>query len=261
MVAYPLKIIKNNHFNIADKNVHQVDTFFIYIIKSFVKRRELGMYYRSKQKAAAMIFIALLIVSIIFIDYRVKASLLELARTQAQIRSVEIINQAVYDQVVKQTQYKDIVYIHKDDQGRIVMLQANTVLLNQLMARTTKAILQGFKSKDADSIRIPLGQITGITLLAGNGPRFKVNVIPANQIYVSVDDKFEQAGINQTRHSIYMRVKTRIKIAVPFMDKDLDVVTSIPMAESIIVGEVPQTYVSLTGSANTLYPPSNVKKP
>lgn len=212
------------------------------------------MYYRRKQKAAAFIFIFIFIASIIFIDYRIKASLLELARTQAEIRTVEIITQAVYDQVVKQTEYKDIVYIHKDDQGRIVMLQANTVILNQLMARTTKAILRGFKTKDVDQIQIPLGQITGITLLAGNGPRFKVKVIPANQIYVSVDDKFEQAGINQTRHSIYMRVKTKIKIAVPFMNKDLDVVTAIPMAETIIVGDVPQTYVNLNGSANTLYP-------
>ena len=88
-----------------------------------------------------------------------------------------------------------------------------------------------------------------------------VKVIPASQIYVAVDDKFEQAGINQTRHRIYMQVKTRIKMAVPFMYKDLNVVTTIPMAETIIVGNVPQTYVNLNGSANTLYPFSNDKKP
>ncbi|NLV22095.1 MAG: sporulation protein YunB [Syntrophomonadaceae bacterium] len=219
------------------------------------------MYYRRKAKIIVFILIIILTASFIFIDYRVKASLLELARTQAEIRTMEIVTQAVCDKVVGETEYKDIVYIHKDDQGRIVMLQANTVILNQLMARTTKAILQGFKTSDADQIRIPLGQITGITLLAGKGPRFTVKVIPASQIYVAVDDKFEQAGINQTRHRIYMRVKTRIKMAVPFMYKDLNVVTTIPMAETIIVGNVPQTYVNLNGSDNTLYPLSNHKEP
>lgn len=219
------------------------------------------MYYRRKTKIVVLILIIVLTASFILIDYRVKASLLELARTQAEIRTVEIVSQAVYEQVVGETEYKDIVYIHKDDQGRIVMLQANTVILNQLMARTTKAILLGFKTSDADLIRIPLGQITGITLLAGKGPHFTVKVIPASQIYVAVDDKFEQAGINQTRHRIYMQVKTRIKMAVPFMYKDLNVVTTIPMAETIIVGNVPQTYVNLNGSANTLYPFSNDKKP
>jgi sporulation protein YunB len=219
------------------------------------------MYYRRKQRAIAIIFIILFIASIIFIDYRIKASLLELARTQAEMRAVDIVSRAVYDQVVQQTQYKDIVYIHKDEQGRIVMLQANTVVLNQLMARTTKAILQEFKIKDADYIRIPLGQITGITFLASLGPRFNVKVIPANQVFVTVDDKFEQAGINQTRHRIYMQVKTRIKIAVPFMKKELNVVSTIPMVETIIVGDVPQTFVSLSGSGNTLYPFSKDKEP
>jgi len=217
------------------------------------------VYYRKKHTVAVIIIVIICIVSLVIIDIRVKATLLELAQTKAELRTVEIINQAVYEKVVRETEYQDIVYIHKDDQGKIVMLQANTVILNQLMTRTTKAILQGFKSGEAEQIGIPLGQITGITLLSASGPTLKVNVIPANQIYVSVGDKFEQAGINQTRHRIYMQVKTRIKIAVPFMDKDLSVVSTIPLAETIIVGDVPQTYVNFNGSSNTLYPYVNPK--
>lgn len=212
------------------------------------------MNYRRKQIITIVVILIFLISSMIFIDFRVKASLLELARTQAEKRTMEIVTQAVLDHVVKGTEYKDIIYVHKDDQGRIVMLQANTVILNQMMAKTTKAVLQGFNSANNGQIGIPMGQITGISLLAGSGPRFKIKVIPANQIYVAVDDKFEQAGINQTRHRIYMKVETRIVMAVPFMKKELKVVTTIPMAETIIVGEVPQTYVNFNGSSNMLYP-------
>ncbi|HWQ74409.1 MAG TPA: sporulation protein YunB [Syntrophomonas sp.] len=212
------------------------------------------MNYRRKQKITIVVVLILLISSMIYIDFRVKASLLELARTQAEKRTMEIVTQAVLDNVVKGTEYKDVIYVHKDDQGRIVMLQANTVILNQMMAKTTKAVLQEFKSADNGQISIPMGQITSISLLAGSGPRFKVKVIPANQIFVAVDDKFEQAGINQTRHRIYMKVETRIVMAVPFMKEELKVVTTIPMAETIIVGEVPQTYVNFNGSSNMLYP-------
>lgn len=212
------------------------------------------MNYRRKQIITILVILIFLISSMIFIDFRVKASLLELARTQAEKRTMEIVTQAVLDHVVKGTEYKDIIYVHKDDQGRIVMLQANTIILNQMMAKTTKAVLQGFNNANNGQIGIPMGQITGISLLAGSGPRFKIKVIPANQIYVAVDDKFEQAGINQTRHRIYMKVETRIVMAVPFMKKELKVVTTIPMAETIIVGEVPQTYVNFNGSSNMLYP-------
>jgi sporulation protein YunB len=212
------------------------------------------MYHRRRIPAATIIFVIFFVASILFIDLRLKASLLELAQTKAELKAVEIINQAVYDKVVKETQYQDIVYIHKDDQGKIVMLQANTVILNQLMAKTTMAILHAYKNADIEQIKIPLGQITGITLLSGSGPRLKVRVIPTSQVFVSVGDKFEQAGINQTRHRIYLQVKTRIKIAVPVMGKDLNVVTTIPMAETIIVGDVPQTYVNFTGPVDTLSP-------
>lgn len=212
------------------------------------------MYYRRRLPVAALVLLIIFAASILIIDLRLKASILELAQTKAQLRVVELINNAVYDKVVQETEYKDIVYIHKDDQGKIVMLQANTVILNQLMVKTTQAILNSFKSGEAEYIKIPLGQISGITLLSGSGPKIKVRVIPANQIFISVGDKFEQAGINQTRHRIYLQVKTRIKIAVPMMGKDLNVVTTIPMAETIIVGDVPETYVNFTGPADSLYP-------
>lgn len=219
------------------------------------------MFYRRKTKLLVLVIVLLFILSFIFIDYRLKASLLELAHTQAELRTMEIVTQAVYEQTVGGTKYQDIVYIHKDDLGRIVMLQANTVVINQLMARITQAVLQGLKNRDDELIKIPLGQISGIKLLAGQGPRFTVKVIPTQRIYVAVDDKFEQAGINQTRHCIYMQIKTRIKIAVPFMNEELNVVTTVPVVETIIVGDVPQTYVSLNGLSNTINPLAFGKEP
>ncbi len=215
-----------------------------------MKKEAQGLYYRRRQKAAVLVLLLVLLASIVMIDFRIKKSLLELAQTQAEIRTVEIVTRAVYEQLGQATEYNDIVHIHKDDQGRIVMLQANTVILNRYMALANKAILAGLKQANADQIKIPLGQITGITLLAGRGPRLGVRVMPASQVFIEVDDRFEEAGINQTRHRIYMKVKTRIKIAVPLMGKEILVVSTIPMTETVIVGDVPQTYVSLKGAVN-----------
>jgi len=201
----------------------------------------------------AILIILVLVISFLLIDLRLKASILELAQTKAQIKVTELINQAVNDKIVRETEYKDIVYVHKDDEGRIVMIQANTIILNQIMAKTTTAILDGYKDGE-DFVSVPLGQITGTTLLSNTGPRIKVRIIPTRQLNVAVKDQFEQAGINQTRHRIYLEINSRIKMAVPLMGKDFNVVTTIPMAETIIVGEVPDTYVNFTGSADSLYP-------
>lgn len=213
------------------------------------------MYYRSKMPIiAAVMLVIILVTAYLLIDARIKGSILELAQAKAQLKVVELINQAVYEKVVQETEYKDIVNVHKDDEGRIVMIQANTVILNQIMAKTISAVIAGLDKLDEETIRIPLGQITGITFLSGSGPRIEVKIIPSKQLSVNVKDKFEQAGINQTRHQIYLIINSKVKMAVPLMSKEIHVTTTIPMAETIIVGEVPETYVNFSGSGDNLYP-------
>lgn len=213
------------------------------------------MYYRSKMPIiAAVMLVIILVTAYLLIDARIKGSILELAQAKAQLKVVELINQAVYEKVVQETEYKDIVNVHKDDEGRIVMIQANTVILNQIIAKTISEVIAGLDKLDEETIRIPLGQITGITFLSGSGPRIEVKIIPSKQLSVNVKDKFEQAGINQTRHQIYLIINSKVKMAVPLMSKEIHVTTTIPMAETIIVGEVPETYVNFSGSGDNLYP-------
>jgi sporulation protein YunB len=200
-----------------------------------------------------MILIAF-ITLLVFTDLRLKASILEIARTQAELETVELINQSVNDNIVAKVDYRDIMYVHKDDKGNIVMLQANTVILNQIIANTINEVITSTRKLQSNTISIALGQVTGSIFLAAYGPRIKVRVIPARQVNVEIENKFEQAGINQTRHLIYLKINTSIKIAVPLVDKDLDVTTTVPLADTIIVGAVPQTYVNFNGPADINVP-------
>jgi len=202
----------------------------------------------------AIMIIVTFITVIILADLRLKASILEIARTRAELQTVEVINQAVNDKIVAGTDYQDIVYIHKDENGRIVMIQANTVIINQLIARTINEVIASSKELETSTICIPLGQVTGSILLAGRGPRANVRIIPIKQVHVEVENKFDQAGINQTRHLISFKINTIIKIAVPLVSKELAVSTTIPLADTIIVGDVPQTYVNFTGIPEIIPP-------
>lgn len=211
------------------------------------------MYRKSLGMLVGMVIIAVAVI-LFFADIKLKASILEIAQSKAQIKVVEIINTIVNDKIVAQTNYHDIVCVHKDSEGRIVLLQANTVMLNQIMARTTMEVADSLEQLKEDSLEIPLGQISGSQIFAGYGPKIKVKIIPASQIQVAVENDFEQAGINQTRHRIYFKISSRVRVAVPLIDKDVNVSTTIPLAETIIVGDVPETYVNFKGSDESLYP-------
>lgn len=199
--------------------------------------------------------LVLAISSLIALDFKLKSSILEIAKAKAQVNGMESINRIVNDKIVSGIEYDDIVYVHKDNTGRIVLIQPDTVVLSKLMATTVTEVSKALYKEDKDnSVSIPLGQLSGSRILAGYGPKIKVKIIPATQIHVDILNKFEQAGINQTRHLIYFKINNTVKVAVPFMDEEVKVSAIIPLAETIIVGEVPKTYVNFNGQSELLYP-------
>ncbi|SHH05967.1 sporulation protein YunB [Thermosyntropha lipolytica DSM 11003] len=209
---------------------------------------------RSRKWRWIIIWIILAVVAFIYVDLRIQKSLLEIAKSKAQIRGVEMINKIVNDKVVAQIKYEDLVIVHKDDKGHVVLLQPNTIMFNKMMSNTVIEITASLNELKEESIPIPLGQLTGSKMLAAAGPRFNVRIIPAGQVNVEVMDKFEQAGINQTRHLIYFQIDHTLRIAVPFMADEIKVRSTIPLAETIIIGDVPQTYVHFKGEKEFLYP-------
>ena len=196
------------------------------------------------------------IINCIFLikDYKLNASSIEIAKAKAQTTVVQDINTVVNQEIVSQIKYQDIVDIHKDKEDRIVLIQPNTIVLNRMMAATSFEVAKSLDNLSAENIEIPLGQITGSKILAGYGPLMKARIITVGQVYVDVLNKFEEAGINQTRHLIYFNISSKVKIAVPFLNEEINVSTTIPLAETIIIGEVPETYVSVSDDKVPIYP-------
>jgi sporulation protein YunB len=183
-----------------------------------------------------------------WVDWYLRPSIFKIAEFKATQMATEAINQAIQQKVKDNNlQYQDFVQVHKDKQGRIVLIQANTVKTNQLAADITLAVQSTLQRLTGQTLSIPLGQLTGTYLLASRGPRVKVTIMPVGMVLVDVADKFEQAGINQTHHYIYLDFQTKIRIAIPTMKKETQVATKVPLAESVIVGEVPSTYVNISG--------------
>ena len=201
-----------------------------------------------------VILILVIVCSFFIVDYKLKASVIEIAKAKAQITVAEKINTVTNQEIVSKIEYQDIVNIHKDKEDRIVLIQPNTIILNKMMANTVVEIAKSLDNLSEESIDIPLGQITGSQILAGYGPKMKVKIIAVGQVNVDVLNKFEGAGINQTRHLVYFNINSKIKVAVPFIDEEVNVSTTIPLAETIIIGDVPETYVSVSDDKAPIYP-------
>lgn len=211
----------------------------------------MGELYR-RRRPFKLLFIWVVIflfgTGIFWVDRSLRTTILKIA----EVEVVQLATQAIYESVQKEIwdrnlQYQDFVQIHKDNQGRVVFMQANTVKVTRLAAEITLAAQRSLQQLKGQTLSLPLGILTGTQLLANQGPRIKVTIAPMGTVQVNVRDKFEPAGINQTRHRIWLDFDTRVRIVIPTMTAQAEIPTQVPLAESIIVGEVPGTFVNISG--------------
>ncbi|CCO07245.1 sporulation protein YunB [Desulforamulus hydrothermalis] len=209
------------------------------------------MFKRQRQVSGKLLALLLLLglaIVFIFIDRCLQPTLFAIARVQAIQAATEIINKSVMEHLARQhVEYRDIVQVHKDDRGKIVLVQADTIKINRLSNEITLNIQEQFRQLDNETIRIPVGQLLGIRLMAALGPQLSVRMIPLGILRVDIIDKFEGAGINQTRHLIWLDLNSEFQIAVPLYKEVFKVHTKVPLAQDIIVGDVPPAILTLPG--------------
>ncbi len=216
-----------------------------------IGRRETMRFIVSKRRKISslpFIIISLAIICILsfwMVEVHLKPTLLAIAETKATLLATQSINGVINDSVNLGIDPQKLVNITLDSRGRVVLIQPNTMEFNKIAADTTIKVQNILREIGEEKITIPMGQILGSQLLASIGPKITVTVIPVGTVQVKVVDKFEQAGINQTRHMVYLIATTQIRIVVPLVSKSVSVETQVPIAEYVVVGEVPSTYVQI----------------
>lgn len=158
---------------------------------------------------------------------------------------MEIIYSAILDEYSKQFKYEDVINIEKDSEGNITLLKADTLKMNRIANDVALNSQRELKKLGTQGIKIPIGFIFQNNILAHIGPKVTVKMQPIGYIETKYQSEFESAGINQTRHKIYVQVYARLKIIIPTKNDSIDVKSEMPIAETIIIGKVPDTSINL----------------
>ena len=201
-------------------------------------------------KRIVITFILIFIVSVfigsfIYVDNNLRPTITVLAETKAMELANRSINKAVGDIVKDKINYSDLIYTKLDSQGKISMIQSNSVLMNQVASDVALEIQNELKQVKTTTSYIPIGTALKSPILAKYGPQLKVSIQPIGTVSVDFKTSFESAGINQTRHTIYLEVKTQVKVVIPLTTSTKEVKSQIPICETIIVGDVPESYVNV----------------
>lgn len=203
-------------------------------------------FLRTLKPKTLKVYMVFFIIAIIFyivfnfIENQLSPIIIAIAEAEARIMATETVNKSVKEKISKNVQYKDLISIHKDTSGQITLIQINTVEINRLESETALEVVKVLREVTMKGIEIPLGSATGSKILANYGPIVKVSLLPAGTADVNTVEAFEEAGINQTRHRIFLEIAASIQIVQPLLSSTITVKTDVPLAETIIIGNVPQ---------------------
>lgn len=136
------------------------------------------------------------------------------------------------------------ISMEKNREGEITAISSNMARINALSAEILDQVVGATENRTLD-IRVPLGNLTGISLLMGRGPGVPVEIIMLTSSRVEFQNHVVTAGINQTRHQLSLEVIVDIDILIPWGTESAQVVTEVMIADTVIVGKVPETYFNM----------------
>lgn len=166
-----------------------------------------------------------------------------LAETAVSNMVGQVVTEAVSDTIANgDIQYERLISFEKDNNGDITALHSNMAEFNRLQAGITQEVLTRLGEVAERDLVIPLGTLTGSALLAGRGPGFTVRMQSVGSCSARFENRFSQAGINQTTHRIILCVEVNMSILLPGFQTSTQVDASFSVAETVIVGDVPESY-------------------
>ena len=158
------------------------------------------------------------------------------------------INKAI-SQIMNEGNYDADYFVtfEKGENGEVTAISCNMARINALSAEILDRVVGATENYTA-TVEIPLGNLSGLSLLMGRGPKVPVEIVTLTSSRVEFKNGIVTAGINQTKHQITLGIRVDVDILVPWGSESTQVFTDVLIADTVIVGQVPGTYLDLQGN-------------
>lgn len=197
-----------------------------------------------------LLIVSLLLVALplMFFRYKYQDAIMELAETQVRNSTSDLINDAIDKQIeLGNIQYDRMVYFEKDLNGKITALKTNMSEVNRLKTDILDLINDEILSLDSTDLGIPIGSLILPEVFSGRGFQIPVIIHSISNSDASFSSSFTEAGINQTLQQLTMEVLIDVTVLVLGKTESFTVSSHVVVAETVIVGQVPNTFLQSGG--------------
>lgn len=169
------------------------------------------------------------------------------ARYQVRSQVTAAVEQwAARDLQERGVDYSDFVTITRNEAGEITALSADMARLNLLRAELSAHLLERLEDSQLE-LTVPVGSLLPLEPTWARGPELHLRALALGTASAEFESEFTSAGINQTRHCLWLELSVPVTVLLPGGGEELTVDSRLCVAETVIVGQVPQTWFQTGG--------------
>ncbi|MBO7508481.1 MAG: sporulation protein YunB [Clostridia bacterium] len=204
------------------------------------------------KKLKPLIIVVLILTAVFsYFHFYVNPQIVSANTAKIKNHSINILNSAITT-TLNQNDYDDLIKIFKDDNGNITMMEVNSKNVNNLNNNIMTNIQSKLDQDDILNYSLPFGTFTGIPALSGIGPKIDIKVVPIGNVQTEYRSSISSLSINQSYHKIYINIKISVSVILPLYTQTIDISNQVLVAETILVGKIPSTYLNTDNLTNAL---------
>lgn len=220
-----------------------------YTYKRHKKKKKLKIIYK-----IIIALISIILFIIFFLLCVVNPIVIKIVESKVKMDSTIAVNNAALEVFNYDLNYNDLINLERDSSGNITFLSINSIKINRLALETVKLSQLYINALTDKTVSVPLGAMSGLAFLSGTGPDINFKILPVGNVKANYKSTFTDAGINQTRHVIFIEITADIKVILPMKNEVIKNTIDIYVAESIIVGKIPDVFLNSNYGKLTLVP-------
>lgn len=200
---------------------------------------------RHKRRSKLGLFLPMVLILVAAISWFLGDLATQMAVSDATDIVTKTVNDSINEVIGKGVYGFDyFITLEKDGEGNVTAISSDMTHINTLSTEILNSVI---KSTDNGIIKIniPAGNLSGLNLLLNKGPDIQVDIIMLTSSRVDFRNEMVSCGINQAKYQLVLEVTVDIDILVPWGTESATTVTEVIVADTVIVGKVPNTYLNM----------------
>ncbi len=187
-----------------------------------------------------LVLLVLMLIAALYLHFNWLPTVRDMVTMEVDNETSNLLNDAVDAYLAGGClQYEDMVTLERNGEGSVAAARIDLAAVNRMKSTILRELDERIPDRVRQSVRVPLGNVVMPALFSGHGFSLPVRVVNLRSTNAELESSFSQAGVNQTLHTLALRVEVDLLLLTPAGILSRQVSATVPVAQTIIVGQVP----------------------